>query len=125
MYLDEFKPTTIGSAMIKSIVATFAAAVVLAGLGGCADLKPLQTDIDQLKTQVSKLQSDIHAAQAAADAAARSARAAQSSADQAAQAARSAQNTANQALTAANAAQASSDATNEKIARMFKKSVSK
>ena len=60
-----------------------------------------------------------------ADAASRAASAAQSSANQASTAASSAQSTANQALSAAQAAQASCDATNEKIDRMFKKSVSK
>jgi hypothetical protein len=41
------------------------------------------------------------------------------------QSASAAQSTANQALKAAQAAQASVDATNEKIDRMFRKSVSK
>ena len=89
------------------------------------DIKPLQADIASLKDQVSKLQTDVSAAKASADAASRSASAAQSSASQAAQAASGAQSTANQALSAAQAAQSSVDATNEKIDRMFKKSVSK
>jgi outer membrane murein-binding lipoprotein Lpp len=125
MYVDNFKPAIEGTTTMKPIVVKLAAVALLTGLAGCTDLKPLQADIDQLKTQVSNLQVDIHAAQASADAAARAARAAQNSADQASQAARTAQSTASQALTAASAAQASSDANSEKINRMFKKSVSK
>ena len=97
--------------MNRTIVLKLAAAAAVVGLAGCTDLKPLQTEVD--------------AAKASADAAARAASAAQSSASQAAQAASGAQSTANQALSAAQAAQASVDATNEKIDRMFKKSVSK
>ena len=44
------------------VVKMAAAAVVVAGLAGCQDLKPLQADIDALKGQVSKLQSDVSAA---------------------------------------------------------------
>ncbi|MGA2023736.1 MAG: alanine-zipper protein [Steroidobacteraceae bacterium] len=111
--------------MNKSIVVKLAAAAAVIGLAGCTDLKPLQADIDSLKQQVGKLQTEVDAAKASADAAARAASAAQSSASQAATAASGAQSTANQALSAAQAAQASVDATNEKIDRMFKKSVSK
>jgi outer membrane murein-binding lipoprotein Lpp len=112
--------------MNKTIVVKLAAAAAVVALAsGCTDLKPLQADIDGLKQQVGKLQSEVDAAKASADAAARSASAAQSSANQAAQAASGAQSTANQALSAAQAAQSSVDATNEKIDRMFKKSVSK
>ena len=96
-----------------------------AALAGCTDLKPLQADVDTLKQQVGKLQTDVDAAKSSADAASRAASAAQSSASQASTAASGAQSTANQALSAAQAAQASCDATNEKIDRMFKKSVSK
>jgi outer membrane murein-binding lipoprotein Lpp len=125
MYLGNLKPATEGTTLMKPIVVKLAAVAVLTGLAGCADLKPLQADVDQLKSQVSRLQTDIQAAKESADAAARAASAAQHSADQANQAARAAQSTASQALTAANAAQASSDATNEKIGRMFKKSIAK
>ena len=51
------------------VVKMAAAAVVVAGLAGCQDLKPLQADIDSLKGQVSKLQSDLSAAQSAASSA--------------------------------------------------------
>ena len=44
------------------VVKVAAAAVVVAGLAGCQDLKPLQADIADLKSQVSKLQSDLSAA---------------------------------------------------------------
>jgi hypothetical protein len=111
--------------MNKSIVVKLAAAALVVALAGCTDLKPIQAEVDALKQQVSKLQTDVDAAKASADSAARAASAAQASASQAATAASGAQSTANQALSAAQAAQASCDATNEKIDRMFKKSVSK
>jgi outer membrane murein-binding lipoprotein Lpp len=111
--------------MNNSIVVKLAAAALVVALAGCTDLKPLQAQVDTLKQQVSKLQTDVDAAKASADSAARAASAAQASASQASTAASGAQSTANQALSAAQAAQASCDATNEKIDRMFKKSVSK
>lgn len=97
-------------------VGIVAAALVLAA--GCTDLKPLQSDIDSLKSQVSKLQGDVDSAKTAADGASRSAASA-------AEAAKAAQGTANQAVSAAQAGQACCDANSEKIDRMFKKSVSK
>jgi murein lipoprotein len=114
-----------GIRMDKTIVVKLAAAAAVFALAGCTDLKPLQSDIDSLKQQVAKLQTDVAAAKTSADNAASAAQAAQNSANQAAQAASAAQSTANQALSAAQAAQSSIDATNEKINRMFKKSVSK
>jgi outer membrane murein-binding lipoprotein Lpp len=114
-----------GIGMDKTIVVKLAAAAAVFALAGCQDLKPLQADIDGLKQQVTKLQSDVAAAKTSADNAAQSAQAAQTAANQASQAASGAQSTANQALSAAQAAQSSIDATNEKINRMFKKSVSK
>ena len=114
-----------GFVMDKTIVVKLAAAAAVFALAGCTDLKPLQADIDSLKQQVTKLQSDVAAAKTSADNAAQSAQAAQTAANQASQAASGAQSTANQALSAAQAAQSSIDATNEKINRMFKKSVSK
>lgn len=99
-------------------------AFVLASAAGCADLKPLQGEVDSLKTQVGTLQSQVNAHVADrtdANAVAR----AQAEAAAAGKAAAAAQATANQALTAAQSAQAAVDATNEKIGRMFKKSVSK
>jgi outer membrane murein-binding lipoprotein Lpp len=114
-----------GLVMDKTIVVKLAAAALVFALAGCTDLKPLQADIDSLKTQVGQLKTEVDATKASADAAARAASAAQASANQAASSAASAQSTANQALAAAQAAQSSVDATNEKIDRMFKKSVSK
>jgi outer membrane murein-binding lipoprotein Lpp len=87
-----------------AIVVKVAAAAVVAGLAGCQDLKPLQAEVADLKSQVSKLQADVQAAR---------------------QAASGAQSTANQALAAAQASQSCCDATNEKIDRMFRRSVSK
>lgn len=108
--------------MNKAIVVKLAAAAAVLALAGCQDLKPLQADIDTLKSQVAKLQTD-GGAHASSDAQQFS----KLSSDVAAanQAASSAQSAANQALSAAQAAQAGVDATNEKIDRMFKKSVSK
>jgi hypothetical protein len=111
-----------GIEMNKAIVFKLAAAAAVLALAGCQDLKPLQADVDTLKSQVAKLQTDT-AAHASSDAQQFS----KLNSDVAAanQAASSAQSAANQALSAAQAAQAGVDATNEKIDRMFKKSVSK
>ncbi len=112
--------------MNKSIVVKLAAAVaVLALLSGCEDYKTHWADIESLKSSVSKLQGESDANKGAADSAARAAAAAQSTANQAASAASAAQSTANQAATAAQSCQSTCEATNEKIDRMFKKSVSK
>jgi murein lipoprotein len=100
----------------------FATVAALAALAGCTDLKPLQAQVDDLKTQVGKLNSDLAANKAGDDT---GHKAAADAAAKAAAAAAAAQNTANQALAAAQAAQAGVDATNEKIDRMFKRSVSK
>ena len=101
-----------------SIVKAAAAAALVVGMAGCTDLKPLQAQVDDLKAQLAKTQSDISGAKSAADAAS-------SAASSASQAASGAQSTANQALAAAHASQSCCDATNEKIDRMFKRSVSK
>jgi len=114
-----------GIRMNKILVVKLAAAAMVVALAGCTDLKPVQAQLDSLKTQVTALQGDVQSAKTSADNAAHAADAAQSAANQAAQAASGAQSTANQALTAAQAAQSSIDATNEKINRMFRKSVSK
>src|ERR1700683_619176 len=111
--------------MNNSIVVKLAAAALVVGLAGCTDLKALQAEVDTLKQQVGQLRTDVDAAKGGPDPASRAASAAQSAANQASTAASGAQSTANQALSAAQAAQASCDATNEKIDRMFKKSVSK
>jgi uncharacterized protein DUF3359 len=101
-----------------SVVTAAAAVAVMVGLAGCTDLKPIQAQIDDLKSQTAKNASDVAAAKSAADAAS-------SAAASAGQAASGAQSTANQALAAAHASQSCCDATNEKIDRMFKRSVSK
>jgi hypothetical protein len=110
--------TSEGDFFMKSIGMKIAAVALVAALAGCTDLKPLQAQVDDLKTQVGKLSSDVAAAKASADSAS-------SAAQSASQSASAAQSTANQALAAAQAAQSGVDATNEKIDRMFKRSVSK
>jgi murein lipoprotein len=101
-----------------SVVKAAAAVAVVAGMVGCTDLKPIQAQIDDLKAQVAKTASDTASAKSSADSA-------NSAAQSAGQAASGAQSTANQALAAAHASQSCCDATNEKIDRMFKRSVSK
>jgi murein lipoprotein len=101
-----------------SVVKAAAAVVIALGLAACTDIKPLQADIADLKSQLAKAQGDIAAAKSSADQA-------NSAAQSAGQAASGAQSTANQALAAAHASQSCCDATNEKIDRMFKRSVSK
>jgi hypothetical protein len=110
--------------MNKAIIVKLAAAAVVVGLAGCTDLKPIQAEVDTLKSQVATLQSGL-AAHVADKTDANAAAKADADAMAAAKAAAAAQSTANQALSAAQAAQAGVDATNEKIDRMFKKSVSK
>jgi outer membrane murein-binding lipoprotein Lpp len=112
--------TTLGEYFMNlttTLKASIAAACLIA-FAGCTDLKPIQAQIDDLKSQVSKLQSDT--AKAASDAAA-----ANSAAASAASAASGAQSTANQALSLAQQNATAIEAINEKIDRMFKKSVSK
>src|SRR5215469_8978019 len=101
-----------------SVVKAAAAVAVVVGMAGCTDLKPLQAQVDDLKAQVAKLGGDLSSAKSSADQA-------NSAAQSASQAASGAQSTANQALAAAHASQSCCDATNEKIDRMFKRSVSK
>jgi murein lipoprotein len=101
-----------------SVVKAAAAVVAVVGLAACTDLKPIQAQIDDLKSQSAKNAADIAAVKSTADTA-------NSAAQSAGQAASGAQSTANQALAAAHASQSCCDATNEKIDRMFKRSVSK
>src|ERR1700736_3098984 len=82
-----------GTFMKCAIVLKLAAVAVVAGLAGCQDLKPLQADVADLKSQVAKLQSDGQGARASADQANYTVWLAN-------QAASSAQSTANQALAA-------------------------
>lgn len=89
------------------------AALVLAA-SGCVS----QKSVDEARAVADRAVQDAAAAKTAADGAARAA-------GEAKTAAAAAQSTANQALQAAQASQACCDATNEKIDRMFKKSVSK
>ena len=118
-----------------------AADAAFAALAGCTDLKPLQADIDSLKTQVGKLSSDmagkadksaldatntqVTAAATAARNAQTAATAAQTSANAASSKADAAQAAANAASSKADQALAADAATNEKLDRMFKKTVSK
>jgi outer membrane murein-binding lipoprotein Lpp len=101
-----------------NVVRLAATMAVVIGMAGCQDLKPLESDVSNLKGQVANLQSEVQSAKSSADQAA-------STAQSASQAATAAQGTANQALAAAQAAQSGVDATNEKIDRMFKRSISK
>jgi murein lipoprotein len=90
------------------------AALVLVSAVGCVS----QKSVDEARAVADRAVQDAAAAKSAADAAAAAAGRANSAAS-------AAQATANQALQAAQAGQACCDATNEKIDRMFKKSVSK
>jgi methyl-accepting chemotaxis protein len=98
-----------------------AIALALLASAGCQSSKAL----DEVRTIAERADQNATAAQAAANAASASAATANNTANAAKSAADNAQNTANQALQAAQSAQAGVDATNEKIDRMFKKSVSK
>jgi outer membrane murein-binding lipoprotein Lpp len=106
-----------GLKMKSAIGLKIAAVAVIAAMAGCTDLKPIQAQIDDLKSQVSRVSSDLAAHKADrtdADAAAAAARQAAA-----------AQATANQALSAAQASQAAVNDLNEKVDRMFTRSVSK
>src|ERR1700683_2355290 len=107
-----------GTCMKFASVVKIAAAAAVIGLAGCTDLKPLQAEVADLKAQLAKTQGDVSAAKSEADQA-------NAAASAAGEAASGAQSTANQALAAAHASQSCCDATNEKIDRMFKRSVSK
>jgi outer membrane murein-binding lipoprotein Lpp len=102
---------------MKTIGIKIAAVAVIATLAGCTNLKPIQAQIDDLKSQVGRLSSDLAAHKADRTDANAAAAAAQSAA--------AAQATANQALSAAQAAQAGVNDLNEKVDRMFQRSVSK
>jgi murein lipoprotein len=103
---------------MRKMLAVGAAALWVMCAAGCTDLKPIQAQIDDLKTQVAKNTAGVDSAKAAADSAARAAQAAQTAAQQA-------QSRADAAVSAAQKSQQCCDGTNEKIDRMFKKSVSK
>ena len=93
-------------------------ALVLMALTGCTDLKPLEAQIADLKSQLTRLQADSQATRQVADQAA-------SAGQSASQTASAAQASANQAVAASQASQSCCDATNEKLDRMFRRSVSK
>jgi dihydrodipicolinate synthase/N-acetylneuraminate lyase len=99
---------------ISTVMKAGVAALFLVAATGCVS----QKTVDEIKATADKAVQDAAAAKRAADAAASAAAAAKSAAD-------GAQSTANQALQAAQSSQSCCDATNEKIDRMFKKSVSK
>lgn len=110
---------------MKNIVANTvkgtAIALAILTSAGCVTSKQLA----EVRTIAERADQNATAAQNAANAAATSAANANSTANAAKSAADAAQSTANRALQAAQAAQAGVDAQNEKIDRMFKKSVSK
>ncbi len=81
--------------------------------------------LGEVRTLAQKAEQDAAAAQATANSASNKADAANNAAASAKTAADNAQSTANQALQAARTAQAGVDASNEKMDRMFKKTVSK
>jgi murein lipoprotein len=103
--------------LTTTLKASLAVACAVA-FAGCTDLKPIQAQIDDLKSQVVRLQSDT--AKASSDAAA-----AHSAATAASSAASGAQSTANQALAATQTNSTHIEELNEKIDRMFKKSLVK
>lgn len=85
---------------------------------GCTDLKPTQEQIDDLKSQIGLLSLKIKSTDSQAMAAADSARPAAATAQQA-------KNTADRAQLNVKSNQQGIEAINEKLDRMFKKSVSK
>jgi murein lipoprotein len=103
--------------LTTTLKASLAVACVVA-FAGCTDLKPIQAQIDDLKSQLS--QNTANDQKTASEAAS-----AQSAAAAAQSAASGAQSTANQALSTAQSNSTAIEAINEKIDRMFKKSVSK
>jgi outer membrane murein-binding lipoprotein Lpp len=125
------RPFQKGLLTMKSTMIKIAAVAGFIALAGCTDLKPLQADIDSLKSQVGSLSSDVTALKndkadkSAVTAASSAASSASSAASAASAKADAAQSTANQALSAAQTAQAGVNDLNEKIDRMFKRSVSK
>jgi hypothetical protein len=96
-------------------------ALVMVFAAGCQDTKA----IDDVKAAAAKAQQDANAALTAANSAGKEASSAASAAAAAKSAADSAQTTANRALQTAQASQSCCDATNQKLDRMFKRSVSK
>lgn len=104
--------------IMNKLTMSAAALAAMLVLPACTDMKPYDAKISDLQSKVSSLESQIAAAKSAADAA-------NGAASSAAQAASAAQNTANQAASAAQASQTCCTETNEKIERMFRRSISK
>jgi biopolymer transport protein ExbB/TolQ len=103
---------------LATIVRASIATAWMITFAGCTDLKPIQAEIDALKSKVTKLQSDT--ARALSDAAAAKSQAASSAA-----AAAAAQSTANQALANSQSNSMGIEAINDKIDRMFHRTASK
>jgi methyl-accepting chemotaxis protein len=93
-------------------------AMSVAGLAGCTDLTPIETDVKDLKAEVVSLQTQTQEVRHAADQASASSRSA-------ADAASAAQRSANEALAMAQSSQSHVDALNEKLDRMFKRKMEK
>lgn len=93
-------------------------ALTMLCLAGCTDLTPIQNDLKDLRSEVSRLSAQQGAMKAELDTAAQSAKATSD-------AARAAASKSDQALALAQADQKSIDATNEKIDRMFRRHLSK
>jgi uncharacterized protein (DUF3084 family) len=95
-----------------------AATLCVVFASGCTDLKPIQAQLDDLKTQLSKISPETASVESRAQGA-------MSTAHSAAATAKAAQSTADSAKSTANKNQQAIEAINEKIDRMFKRSVSK
>jgi outer membrane murein-binding lipoprotein Lpp len=95
-----------------------AATLCVVFASGCTDLKPIQGQLDDLKTQVGRLSTQPASAESQAQGA-------MNTAHSAAATAKGAQSTADSAKSTANKNQQAIEAINEKIDRMFKRSVSK
>ncbi|MGA2710178.1 MAG: alanine-zipper protein [Steroidobacteraceae bacterium] len=100
------------------ILMTGAAALCVLFASGCTDLKPIQAQLDDLKSQVNKLAAEEASTKSRTDSAASTAQAATAAAQRA-------QGTADSASAMANRNQQAIEAINEKIDRMFKRSVQK
>lgn len=92
--------------------------LLVSTLAGCTDLTPIQNDLKDLHSQVSRLSAEQASMKATLDTTAQSAK-------DAAYAARTASSKSEQALALAQANQKSIEATNEKIDRMFRRHLSK
>ncbi len=110
MKTSTLKPSLLGTTVCALITLT-----------GCQNTKAL----DEVRATANKASQEAAAAKASADAANTSAANANKAANNAQATADKALNTANQALQAAKNAQSGVDATNVKLDRMFKQSVSK